>query len=100
MTLAKSLLNNHPAIELYFIVDQEWRDKLAKLDDRFKFGVFEYDSREQEHRTSDLLEKFEVLLKRSMLERVTCLWSTILEDKTVLEIDTKAGNFEFLKIFS
>ena len=94
MTWAKNLLENHD-VEIYFIVDEEWEGKLAKLDDRFKFAVIGYDSSEQQKRMLDLLSKIEALLKLPLLERCIRLWTTVLEDKTAAEIDLKAGRFEF-----
>ena len=98
MTLAKSLLNNND-VEVYFIVDREWESKLAKLDERFKFGVIEYDNGEQKNRVLDMVNRFEDSLKLPLLERLTSLWKTFLEDKTILEIDIKSGNLERSPIF-
>ena len=92
MTLAKSLLNNHPDIEVYFITDKEWEGKLAKFDDRFKFSVIDYDNSEQKNHIGELLNKFEDSLKLPLLERSTVsLFATLLEDKTTLQMDTRAG---------
>ena len=96
MTLAKTLLNNHD-VEVHFIVDAEWASKLAKLDGRFKFGIIEYDNSEQKNQMLEMLNKFEAFLKLPLLERVIGLWESFLEQKTILEIDIKSGNFEIIQ---
>ena len=91
VTLAKSILNNHPDVEVYFIVDKEWEGKLGKFDERFKFGVIECDN-QQENRLEKLLIENEALLKLPLLERTTVsLWTTLTGDQTGLEMDMKAG---------
>lgn len=95
MTLAKSLLNN-PDVEITFIVDKEWEGKLVKYDDRFKFAVFEHDTSDQENRVSDMITKFEAFLKLPLLDRSIRLFTTVLEDKNILETDRKAGNLKQL----
>ena len=92
MTLAKSLLNSRSDVQVYFIVDAEWEGKLAKFDDRFRFGVIEYDNSEQKNRLLDMVNRFETTLKLPQVERVISLWSTFLDDKTILDIDIKSGN--------
>ena len=42
VALAKILLDNHEdEIEIYFICDFNWQQKLTQMDKRFKFGVIE-----------------------------------------------------------
>ena len=92
MSLGKSLLN-HSDVEVYFIVDEEWQGKLAKLDERFKFAVIEYDNSDQKNRIVDMLTKFETFLKLPLLDRSINMWTMVMDDKKALEMDVKCGNF-------
>lgn len=42
VTIAKVLLNNYPGqVEIYFMLDEPWKEKISKLDSRFKFRTFQ-----------------------------------------------------------
>ena len=97
VTLAKSLLNNHD-VEVTFVVDKEWAGKLAKFDERFKFAVIEYDNSQQENRVRDMLTGFKAYLELPLIEMANRMWSMVLEDQTVMDIDLKTGNLK--EIFS
>lgn len=94
MTLAKSLLNNHD-VEVWFIADKEWAAKLAKFDDRFKFGVVDYGHDPKENRLEKLVAELDDSLKLSPFERsAVSLWTSSLENNAVLEMDMKAGSYQ------
>lgn len=50
-------------IEVYFIVDRVWKEKIEKIDSRFKFGTFEFDKKEDESRMIDIANRFEKCLR-------------------------------------
>ena len=74
-------------------MDEEWQGKLAKLDERFKFAVIEYDNSDQKNRIVDMLTKFETFLKLPLLDRSINMWTMVMDDKKALEMDVKCGNF-------
>jgi len=85
------LLNNHPDdIEIYFIADEQWAEKLAKIDKRFKFGIIDYDNKDQEFRMIELVNKIEKTVYLSLVERMKVVWSIFMQDKTVMDIDRKS----------
>lgn len=90
-SLAKALLDRHSdKLEVYFIVDQEWKEKLAKFDDRFKFGVIEYDNDQQQARVADMITKIEPFLSASPAKKQELAWSNFLDWDVLPEIDRKS----------
>ena len=42
--IAKVLLNDFSSsVEVYFVVNQEWKEKISKIDFRFKYLLFDFD---------------------------------------------------------
>ena len=71
VTIAKLLLNNYPdQVEITFVTDNLWKDKLSKLDSRFKFRTFEYDNQQQETATDELIKSLEPITKLPLVERM------------------------------
>lgn len=71
VTIAKLLLNNYPdQVEITFVTDNPWKDKLSKLDSRFKFRTFEYDNQQQETATDELIKSLEPITKLPLVERM------------------------------
>ena len=78
VTIAKVLLNNYAdQVEITFLLDNQWKEKLSKLDSRFKFRTFEYDKPEQENHVANLLEKLEPVTKLPLVLRMGTLWNSL-----------------------
>lgn len=77
-------------LEVYFIVDDVWAEKLSKNDARFKFGIINYDNKEQGSRIEDLVDSLEPLLSTKLVERMIGCWSQFLDWSTLPEIDRKS----------
>lgn len=91
-SLASILLNNHSdKLEVYFIVDQEWQEKLSKTDARFKFAVMNRDKKAQAARREEMMKKILELLKLPLAERVIQSWKVFFtKDNPIYELDKQA----------
>ena len=90
-SLAKLLLDKYSdKLEIYFIVDAEWQGKLANFDERFKFGVIEYDNDQQKERIQDIVAKTEPLLSATCVVKQENAWINFLDWNVLPEIDRKS----------
>lgn len=91
-SLATILLNNNPdALDVFFIVDQEWQEKLSKIDGRFKFAVMHRDKQQQAARREEMMKKILELLKLPLAERVIQSWNVFFKtDNPIYELDKQA----------
>lgn len=71
VTIAKVLLNNYPNdVEIIFVVDNLWKEKLSKLDSRFKFETFDYDNEDQEKHVELIMKAIEPITRLPLVERM------------------------------
>ena len=94
VTIAKVLLNNYPGqVEIYFLLDPIWQEKISKLDSRFKFKVFQYDRKEQENQTTDFMDLLEPITKLPLVQRMGSLWTSFADQRDdELEWDRRIGD--------
>uniref|UniRef100_A0AAN0LIZ6 UDP-glycosyltransferase n=1 Tax=Polyphagotarsonemus latus TaxID=1204166 RepID=A0AAN0LIZ6_9ACAR len=73
-SVATTLLNKYfDKFEIYFFTDQKWADKLSEKDSRFKFEIYEYETKEQENFLEDMVNQLEPLLSLSHVEKMKIL---------------------------
>ena len=78
--MATVILNRHPNSEVYFIVDQEWQEKLTKIDPRFKFAIVQQSKQEVDSVKNDLMDKFEQSLSLPPVDRMIQSWGHFLQE--------------------
>lgn len=85
------ILNRH-SVDVYFIVDSEWQDKLSKIDSRFKFAIVEQSKQEVDSVKNELMEKFEQSLSLPLADRTIQSWSYFFQEahNPMFEFDRKA----------
>uniref|UniRef100_A0AAN0LH68 UDP-glycosyltransferase n=1 Tax=Polyphagotarsonemus latus TaxID=1204166 RepID=A0AAN0LH68_9ACAR len=78
-SIASSLLNNYSdKLEVYFFTNFSWAEKLAKIDSRYKFEIYEYETKEQENVFGELAKKIEPLLTLSSEKRLKEMFKLII----------------------
>lgn len=92
ISLATEILNNNSdKIDVYFVVDQEWQEKLIKIDGRFKFAVLHRDKQKQAARREEMMKKILDLLKLPLAERVIQSFGWFFRaDNPIFELDKQA----------
>ena len=89
-SIAKALLDNYSdKIDIYFIVDVLWAEKLREFDSRFKFAIIS-SSKEAESRIEDLVDKLEPFLSLPLVDRMIESWKNFLDWNVIPEIDRKS----------
>uniref|UniRef100_A0AAN0N6H0 UDP-glycosyltransferase n=1 Tax=Polyphagotarsonemus latus TaxID=1204166 RepID=A0AAN0N6H0_9ACAR len=79
--VASTLLNLYPSeIDVYFFVDQNWAEKLSKVDSRFKFETFEYKNEDEKNFFAKFISQLEPLLSLSNLEKVKMIFNMSLDN--------------------
>lgn len=79
-------------MEIFFLVDKEWQEKLRKIDGRFRFAIVDQDKQKTDNIKNELMEKFEQSLSLSLVDRMLQSWSFFFqeEDNPMYEFDLKA----------
>ena len=74
------------------MVDQEWQEKLSKIDGRFKYAIIDQNKQKVDSVKSGLMEKFEENLKLPLAERILKSWGFFFQeaDNPMFEFDVKA----------
>uniref|UniRef100_A0AAN0N794 UDP-glycosyltransferase n=1 Tax=Polyphagotarsonemus latus TaxID=1204166 RepID=A0AAN0N794_9ACAR len=87
--VASTLLNLYSSeIDVYFFVDQNWAEKLSKVDSRFKFETFEYKNEEQKNYVAKFIEMMEPTLALPNIEKLKAFLNlTIAKDNGEKTID-------------
>uniref|UniRef100_A0AAN0LVX7 UDP-glycosyltransferase n=1 Tax=Polyphagotarsonemus latus TaxID=1204166 RepID=A0AAN0LVX7_9ACAR len=97
--IGSALLNNYSnEIEVYFIADKTWAEKLTKIDSRFKIGLIELSQKED--RGQDIAKDTEKCLTLSLIESIKLVFEKffISDAERLYEIDKKSG--EQIKIIN
>lgn len=91
-SLATVILNkNSDKVDVHFIVDEEWREKLSKIDGRFKFAVMQRDKQKQAARREEMMKKILEILKLPLADRVIKSWGVFFTaDNPIFELDKQA----------
>ena len=94
VTIGKALLNKYPEqVEIYFMLDELWKEKISKHDSRFKFCTFQYDKKEQENSIVDFMDLLEPITKLPLVERMGKLWTSFDKERDDdLKWDQKIGD--------
>lgn len=75
------------------MLDEPWKEKISKIDSRFKFCVFQYDKKEQENSVTDFMTLLEPITKLPLVQRIGYLWAGFAERKDEeLEWDRRIGD--------
>ena len=92
ISLATEMLNkNSDKIDVYFLVDQEWQEKLSKIDDRFKFAILHRDKQKQAARREDAMKTILELLELPLADRVIKSFGWFFKaDNPIFELDKQA----------
>lgn len=77
-------------IEVYFLADDFFADKITKVDARFKLAKIEYEGQKDESRYNDLVTKLESFLALPSLERLLNSMNVFIYDPTDEKIDMAA----------
>lgn len=86
--VATCLLNNHPNFETYFVVDNEYGEKLRKKDQRFKVFTFDYEEKEENKiRTDYVIDTLESCLKMDLPEKSNLCWTMFIDDERLIQAD-------------
>uniref|UniRef100_A0AAN0LHC1 UDP-glycosyltransferase n=1 Tax=Polyphagotarsonemus latus TaxID=1204166 RepID=A0AAN0LHC1_9ACAR len=95
--IGSTLLNKYPnEIEVYFISDETWAEKLTKIDSRFKIGLIELSQKED--RIPDIVKHTENCLNLSLIERRKYLFQTFFIDDIERIYETDIKSREQIKI--
>lgn len=91
VSLAKAMLDKHSdKVEIYFVCDKQWEEKLKKMDDRFKMLKFEYETKAAENRLDTILESYKQYLEMpTYLDRLIAIKKRVTVGDTKLETDSK-----------
>ena len=87
------LLDRHSnRLEVYFIADDEWKQKLERRDSRFKFGLLETDKEANIKRMNYLIDGFERALsdRMSAFDKMVHTWKIASGDPFVAKIDLES----------
>lgn len=88
-SIASALLDKHSdKIEIYFIVNPEWAEKLRKYDSRFKFGIIELEQKND--RIEEFISNLEPVLSSPLVDRIISSWTHFLDWNVLPEIDRKS----------
>ena len=91
LSIGQVLLNHfEDEVEVYFITDDFFADKIAKVDSRFKLAKFEYEGQKDESRYNDLVTKLESFLVLPAIERLLNSMDVFIYDPTDEKIDIAA----------
>lgn len=86
-SIGKVLLDLFPdQIEIYFFVDELWRQKLEKIDSRFKYVICVYDTYD-EARLKSIIENVEKFMGMPLIDRLKGVYDLFVYDSTEEEID-------------
>ena len=103
LTIGKTLLEQFgDKLEVYFITDEFFGEKVAKVDARFKLAKFQYAGQKDESRFNDVIIKLESFLGLPVTERLLKSMDVFIYDPTDEQIDLAAEkpirelNFDFL----
>ena len=79
-------------MEIFFLVDKEWQEKLTKIDSRFRFAIVDRDKQEQNIQRDELMEKFEQNLSLPLIDRLLQCWQHFFQEENnpTYEYDLKA----------
>ena len=91
-SLSTVILNkNSDKVDIYFIVDKEWEEKLSKIDGRFKFAVLHRDQQKRAARREEIMKKVLDLLELPLADRVIQSWGLFFRaDNPIYELDKQA----------
>ena len=91
-SIGKALLDKKDSdYEVTFIVDKRWPKTLAKIDERFKFAVVEYELQNMGMRMGKLIKNLEDSLKMNEYDRIYNIWKIfVFEDELFMLIDEKS----------
>uniref|UniRef100_A0AAN0LM54 UDP-glycosyltransferase n=1 Tax=Polyphagotarsonemus latus TaxID=1204166 RepID=A0AAN0LM54_9ACAR len=79
--IASTLLNNYPdKIEVYFFTDSSWAEKIAKIDSRYKFEIYEYEKKEQKDFINNLVSRIEPLLLLPNIDKIKELFKSFKQN--------------------
>lgn len=84
-SLAKVLLDNHPDFEVWFIVDQQWAQRLGRIDSRFQFGIVELNEN-FELKMASIVQKLEASLHMKPVDKLVHTWKMFIEDNSFYEV--------------
>ena len=84
-SLAKVLLDNHSDIEVWFIADRQWSERLGRIDSRFKFSIVELNEH-FELKMAGIVQKLEACLRMKPVEKLVHTWKMFVEDGSFYEV--------------
>lgn len=93
ITLGKALLDHfEDEVEVYFLTDNYFAEKISKVDTRFKLVILEYGgNKKDESRYNDLVIKLESFIQLPIIERLASALNVFVAcDPTEEEIDRVA----------
>lgn len=88
-SLAKVLLDNHPDIEIWFIADQQWAQRLGRIDSRFKFGIVELNEN-FELKMASIVQKLEACLHMKPVDKLVHTWKMFIEDGSFYQVNFRS----------
>lgn len=89
ISLAKLLLDKYSdKLDVYFVVDLVWQEKLAAMDGRFKFSSF--DLKDHVQGLVKLVDDLEKTLTMSLEDKLNFQWKLFIENPTLIETDRLA----------
>lgn len=66
--IAKVLLNDFSSsVEVYFVVNHEWKERISRIDPRFKYLVFDFDVY-NDSRKVDQMKRMDSLIDLPLLD--------------------------------
>ena len=83
-------MNINEDVDIYFVTDEEWKNKISKYDSRFKFSVFSYDNEKSKNRITDKVDDFKNFLQLPATEFSKLIMNSFIRDPSL-------GNFFFIK---
>lgn len=91
LTIGRVLLDRFgDELEVYFLTDEFFAEKIIKVDARFKLAKIEYDGQKDESRFNDVVLKLESFLELPQMERLLKSMDVFINDPTDEQIDIAA----------